>query len=104
MTRPHNLRHVADGYGIIVEGESMVPVFEPGDTALVNPTVSAFRGGEGILYRIDDHGGEVRATLKRFVKWTDALWTLRQFNPAKDFTLKKQEWHTCHRVVGKYYR
>jgi hypothetical protein len=48
----------------------------------------------------------VRATIKHLIRWTESVWHLRQWNPARgenqDFTLSRREWPKCHRVVGKY--
>lgn len=102
LTRPANMQNVSEGYGLIVEGESMTPLYEPGDVALVNPRLGARRGKDAILYSAEDAGGEVRATVKRIVGFTDNEWHLQQFNPPKQFKLSRKEWPTCHRVVGCY--
>jgi phage repressor protein C with HTH and peptisase S24 domain len=37
LPRPPPVAHVHRAYGLYITGESMVPEFEPGDIALVNP-------------------------------------------------------------------
>jgi phage repressor protein C with HTH and peptisase S24 domain len=41
--------------------------------------------------------------VKEFRGETETHWKVRQFNPARDFTLKKTDWQICHRVVGSYF-
>lgn len=104
VVRPTPLVGVTRSYGIIIVGESMVPEFRPGDTALINPHLPPERGATFVFYRERD--GEVRATIKHLVRWTEAVWHLQQWNPPKgqkaDFTLPRAEWNKAHRVVGKY--
>lgn len=102
--RPYTLENVDDAYGIVIEGESMTPAFEPGDIAWVNPRARARRGYDAILYRVNDETGESRAMIKRVISFTETEWTLRQYNPPKDFKLPRAEWTFDHRVVGKLSR
>lgn len=37
VKRPTILEHVKDGYGVYIVGESMVPAYKPGETALIHP-------------------------------------------------------------------
>lgn len=104
VLRPERLTKVADGYGIIIVGESMKPEFDPGDTALVHPHLPPLRDVTCIFYA--ERAGEARATIKRLVRFTEKVWFVRQFNPPKsepaEFTLSRAEWRKCHRVVGRY--
>lgn len=105
VIRPAPLANVARGYGIIVVGESMVPEYEPGDTALINPHLPPLGGYTCVFYAEGQHG-EARATIKRLVRVSEASWHVLQWNPAKgektEFTLSRKEWSKCHRCVGKY--
>lgn len=105
VPRPWYLRSVRDGFAVLVVGESMVPAFDPGDIAVVNPRLPPLRGKDVILVRAEEHG-EFRATIKRLVSWTPTHWNLLQFNPAKgekaEFSLPRREWPKALRVVGKY--
>jgi len=104
VIRPTPLVGVTRSYGIIVVGESMVPEFWPGDTALINPHLPPERGATFVFY--GERDGEVRATVKHLLRWSETVWHLRQWNPPKgqktDFTLPRSEWTKAHRVVGKY--
>lgn len=103
--RPSPVAHVKDAYGLFVVGESMVPEFEPADIALVNPILPPLAGKPCIFYA--ERQGEAKATIKRFLRASPAVWHVFQHNPprgmAHEFTLSRKEWSICHRVLGKYY-
>jgi phage repressor protein C with HTH and peptisase S24 domain len=106
MPRLSPVAQTRSAYGVIVTGESMVPEFEPGDIALVNPHLPVIPETTCIFYRV--RKDETGATIKRLRRVSDDTWYLRQWNPparAKaDFTLARKEWRIAHRVVGKYSR
>lgn len=102
MKMPSELENVKGGYGLLVTGESMVPAFWPGDTALINPHLPPQKSRNVILYHTPPDGGEVEAMVKQLEGWNDREWHLRQYNPPLDFKEFRQEWPVCHRVVGKY--
>jgi len=37
IARPAPVAHVREAYGLVITGESMVPEYKPGETALINP-------------------------------------------------------------------
>lgn len=106
VLRPAPLANVARAYGIIVIGESMVPEFEPGDVALVNPHLPPVGGHTYVFYA--EGNGETRATIKRLLRASNGIWHVRQWNPPKgqkaEFTLSRKEWGKAHRVVSKNYK
>lgn len=103
--RPEPLARVKDGYGILVNGESMVPAYRPGDIALVHPHLPPAHDEDVILYRIPPHtGAEFEAILKHLVSWDDRRWRLEQYQPPKQFHENRANWQVCHRVVGRYRR
>jgi transcriptional regulator with XRE-family HTH domain len=101
---PAILEGVVGGYGLLVTGDSMIPAFWPGDTALVNPSKPPKRDTDVILYHTDPsgRGGEEEAIIKRLVGINDLEWTLQQYQPAKTFKEAVADWPVCHRVMGKY--
>ena len=105
VPRPWYLGEVRDGYGVVVVGESMVPVYEPGDIVIVNPRLPPMKGKHHILTS-GDTDGEFIGTIKKVVGWTDAEWRLEQYNPpdgqARQFSLPKAKFPRAVRVVGKY--
>ena len=106
MPRPAPLAHVKGAYGLYITGESMVPEFEPGDIAMVNPHLPLVNDVTCIFY--GERDGTPRATIKRLVRQTPEVWHVKQWNPPEgmkaQFTLGKSEWPTCHRTLGKYSR
>ena len=102
VPRPWYMREVRDGYAVLVVGESMVPAFEPGQMAIVNPRLPPMREADVILVA-GEQEGEFTASIKRLINWTAQEWRVRQFNPRKEYTLLRREWPKALRVVGKYY-
>jgi transcriptional regulator with XRE-family HTH domain len=105
VARPWYLREVREGYAVLVTGESMVPAYEPGDYAIVNPKLPAIIGKDAIFTQ-QREDGEFRATIKRLIGRTEKVWRVRQFNPPEgaqtDFELPRALWREAVRVVGKY--
>lgn len=99
---PSVLENVKGGYGILIDGESMVPAFWPGDVALVHPHLRPARQKNVVLYHTPPDGAEAEAIIKQLNGWNDREWHLEQWNPHREFDEFRQEWPICHRVVGKY--
>lgn len=99
IPRPTQLANVRNAYGLIVVGESMLHRYRPGDIALVNPNLPVLFDEVYIFYH-ENAEGEARATIKHLVRSTADAWVVKQFNPEKQFSLKKSEWAIAHRVVG----
>ncbi len=105
VQRPWFLHEVREGYAVVVTGESMVPVYEPGDIVIVNPRLPAIPNKNAIFVGGESRG-EFNATVKRLIRVTTTHWHVRQYNPPegqeKDFSLEKREWSKALRIVGKY--
>jgi transcriptional regulator with XRE-family HTH domain len=106
LPRPAPLAHVKDSYGLNITGTSMIPEYNPGETALVNPLLPPVGGEVHIFYA--ERAGEARATIKQLRRVTATEWLVHQHNPAprkpQDFALTRREWQWAHRVIGKYSR
>jgi phage repressor protein C with HTH and peptisase S24 domain len=103
VKRPAVLQNVSGGYGILVKGESMVPAYREGDTALVNPHQPPARDTDVVLYHTPPkERGEAQAIIKRLTGFNDRYWRLEQYNPFREFHESRADWLVCHRVVGKY--
>lgn len=106
LPRPAPVANVRGAYGLYIVGESMMPEFEPGDIAIVNPHLPVVPDTTCIFY--GQRQDEVRATIKRLRRKTGDMWFLKQWNPPQgmksEFTLSRAAWPVCHRVVGKYSR
>ena len=101
VPRPWYLGQVKEGYAVLVVGESMAPAFEPGDMAIVNPRLPPVRGKTHIFTNEPDDGS-FTATIKRLVGQSTSEWKVEQFNPKKEFGLKRSDWSKALRVVGRY--
>ena len=66
---PTHLQHVRDGYGVIIAGDSMVPIYRPGDIALVNPRLPPKLEDVVILYTPD----KTSATIKEYRGGSDLV-------------------------------
>lgn len=100
VERPAPLANVKRAYGLIIVGESMIPEYEPGDTALINPNLPPLAGHTYVFYAV--RPGEDRATIKRLVRASNEFWHVKQWNPKREFKLSRKEWGIAHRVVGRY--
>lgn len=99
--RPGILDDVANGYGLLIHGESMIPAYRPGQIALVNPNLPPARDEDVILFHL--HADENREVIiKHLTGFNATEWKLEQYNPAKSFTELRADWPICHRVVGRY--
>ncbi|SEP41569.1 Helix-turn-helix domain-containing protein [Rhodospirillales bacterium URHD0017] len=103
LPRDPRLEGVADAYGCFVSGDSMEPAYEKGNILLVNPTARPEPGDDVVLMR-EDKDGQRYVLIKRLVKINQQSWTVKQYNPAKTFTLPRKEWSKAHLVIGKYNR
>lgn len=101
MKMPAVLQGVKGGYGLLLTGDSMIPAYRPGETALINPNLPPARDEDVILYHTDDMN-ENEAIIKRLIGFNDREWLLEQYNPASEFKEFRADWRICHRVVGKY--
>ncbi|WP_323015506.1 S24 family peptidase [Devosia sp.] len=101
---PSILQGVKGGYGLLIDGDSMIPAYFPNDIALINPNKRPERGFHHVFYHQPPHGDDAEAIVKWLEGFNDREWTLKQWNPASEFKESRQVWQTCHRVVGKYDR
>jgi phage repressor protein C with HTH and peptisase S24 domain len=102
LPRPYPLRNVAEAFAVVVSGQSMIPVIEPGSVVLVNPYLPLTRGKNTIF--IDDRNGNWTATIKKLIDWDSEEYHVYQHNPPKgqnhEFVLRREDWPKIYRVVG----
>jgi phage repressor protein C with HTH and peptisase S24 domain len=101
IPRDSRLEGVVDAYGCFVSGESMEPAYERGNLLLVNPSATVGPGDDVVFLR-EDKDGTRYVLIKRLVKVNQQSWTVKQYNPARTFTLSRKEWSKAHLVIGKY--
>jgi transcriptional regulator with XRE-family HTH domain len=80
--RPIEVQHVKGAYGMYIVGESMVPEFEPGHVAVVNPNLPHV-GGKSYIFYAEDEAGQARATVKRLRRASADTWFVTQHNPPR---------------------
>lgn len=106
VPRPWYVKNIRDAYAVLVVGDSMHPVLEAGDLAIVNPRLPPMRQKD-MVFVSGEKLGEFTATIKRLIRWTDREWIVCQFNPPPgqkhEFVLSRAQWPKALRVVGKYY-
>ena len=99
VRRPAGLAGARDAYALYVEGDSMVPRFEPGDLIFVHPHRKAARGDYVVIQEPDSNNGEPRAFLKRFVTVTGKLLRTEQFNPTATIEFMLRPGLIWHKVM-----
>jgi transcriptional regulator with XRE-family HTH domain len=97
--RPIEVLKVRGAYGMYIVGDSMIPEFEPGQVAVINPNLPFVASKPYIFYA--EKAGESRATVKRLRRATPDAWHVLQHNPQREFTLSRNLWTIAHRVVGR---
>jgi phage repressor protein C with HTH and peptisase S24 domain len=87
---------VKDAYAIYVVGNSMTPMYRPGQLLFINPYKVPV-AGHGII--ITDKKGAV--LIKEFVRKKPSGILVREYQPAqRDFTIPQSDIATLHAVVG----
>ncbi len=89
---PQRWESVKGLYGFYVVGDSMEPRIGPGEMVWVHPHRKPAPGQEAVFIRRAEPGGDQAIMVKVFVKPTAAFWVVKQFNPPKEFKLRKDEW------------
>jgi phage repressor protein C with HTH and peptisase S24 domain len=95
IARPHSLLHVRDAYSIYMIGDSMTPRFRPGQLLHVNPYKPA-QAGAGVVATKTDNV----VLIKEFVRRTDTVLFLKQYNPPAELKYPLAEIRDLHTVVG----
>jgi phage repressor protein C with HTH and peptisase S24 domain len=103
--RPTPLENVRAAYALLWIGESMAPVFEAGDTLLINPHLPSFPGNDVLLRKQDEATEPTACILGRLIGQTDQAYTIHEYNVGKKpRRIDRDDYPVCHRVVGKYSR
>jgi phage repressor protein C with HTH and peptisase S24 domain len=101
-SRPEFLVSVVDAYGIIVTGDKMSPAHKNGSTAIVNPHIPA-RPGAICVFRSQRDGSPDLVQICELRRSTDEIWFVREYEPKRDFTLKRADWQVCDVTVASYF-
>ena len=97
--KPSQWTDVKDLYGFYVATDSMVPRINPGELVWVHPHRQSQIGQEAVFVRRDKQNNMQKEILvKIFAGQTATKWIAKQFNPEKEFELKKADWE-CQLIV-----
>ena len=103
IVRPELLANVRDAFAVYVIGSSMEPRYEHGDMILVHPSRPVSREAD-VLLLSEMADGAHAGLVKRLVRWDESNWTVRQYNPQKEYDLPRSEWQRAHVVLGRFNR
>lgn len=97
---PPELISVDGVYAVQVIGESMRPMFRPGQRVVVHP-YRALIPGEGVVVQIGDEGfGEYEGILKEFVSQDEKGITVKEYRPVeRTFRIPAAKVREAHLVV-----
>ncbi len=95
VARPSALDGVANAFALYVDGDSMEPRYFAGEVLYVNPNRPVTRNCFVAVELQDGQG-----MIKQFVKRTDDVVVLHQFNPARDLRLPTREVKRMYRITG----
>lgn len=106
LPRPTVLNGQKGAYGLYVQGSSMAPRFEDGDTVFIQDSRQgrpARIGDDVVVYLVDptDEGGERAAAVlvKRLVRRNSDVVELEQFTPAVRFKIEAKKVLRIDRVI-----
>jgi phage repressor protein C with HTH and peptisase S24 domain len=99
VRRPHGLLGAKDVYALYVEGESMLPKFEPGDLVFVHPHRKPRNGDYVVIQEPDSDNGGPRGFIKRLVAVTTKLIRTEQFNPKSNIDFVIRPGLQVHKVM-----
>jgi phage repressor protein C with HTH and peptisase S24 domain len=93
---PSFVEHVRDAYAIYVVGESMSPMYRPGQLLYVNPH-RPLNAGRGVVVTKNSRA----VLIKELVRTTSFGLVLREYQPKlREFTVPHGEISEAHSVVG----
>ncbi len=98
---PPALVAVKDAYGLYASGSSMEPRYFPGELVYVHPHQPPRTGDFVVVQLRPKHdGAAVRAMIKQLVRRSGSYVELRQYNPAKTFTVDLAEVLAIHKILS----
>lgn len=96
---PSGLAGVEGAYGLEVIGESMLNRYRPGEIVWVDPR-RAVHKGDYAVFQVRMPTGELRAFIKRFVKFSNGDVTACQHNPETELVWPREDVEHIHLIVG----
>ncbi len=103
IPRTDYLKYSKYAFGIECMGDQMSPVYERRDIVVINPDRAVVPGDDVVLVRhYEPKDAEpFEGILRRLLAETPTHWTVRQYNPPKDYKLAKADWPRALHVAGK---
>lgn len=99
VRRPPALSGAKGIYALYIAGDSQSPRFEPGEMVFVHPHRPVAPGDDVVVQILSDEGEVVCALVKRLVRRTGAVLTLRQFNPSVQFDVPMERVRATHKIL-----
>lgn len=100
--RPPSLDGVKGAYALFMDGDSMLPKYEVGDTLYVNPA-RPVRAADYVVVQLrpEESGDPIRAFVKRLVSINSSHATLVSLNPptAKPFKIARDQILHIHKIT-----
>jgi phage repressor protein C with HTH and peptisase S24 domain len=101
VRRPHGVAQARNVYALWVTGESMAPWNQRGDLIYVTPTRPPAIGDHVVVELAATQQGEAgTAMVKLLVGQTPTHIRLRQYNPAREFSLARNRIKSLHKVLS----
>lgn len=95
VPRPNSLYNVKGGFAMLAPDESMNPRHNKGESVFIHPFLTPAIGQDCVIIEKDSG----IAVLKRFMGETLEEWKFYQFNPQKEFTIKKSRIEKIFAVI-----
>lgn len=97
VVAPPQIARIEGAYAVSISGDSMLPRYEDGEIAFVDPT-RRVRKGDYVVAQIHSDDSDVpQAYVKRFIRHNEEELVLDQFNPPKELGFDHE------RVVSVHY-
>lgn len=96
VRRPPSLAKVRDAYALFVTGESMVPMYRPGDLVMVHPYKPP-AVGDTVIVQL--RGDPPQGFIKVLVGRTPEYLLLQQLNPVATIKCKHESIKAVHKVM-----
>lgn len=101
VRRPHGVAQMRNIYALWVTGDSMSPWNQRGDLIYVTPTRPPAIGDHVVVELAGPHPGEAgTAMVKLLVGQTATHVRLRQYNPAREFSIARTRIKALHKVLS----
>ncbi len=97
VSRPTDLKGVANAFAVYATGDSMFPKYKEGDKLWVNPNPGPRAGDYVLIETIDQEG-----YIKKFKSWSDGFLVVEQFNPQKIIRFNSKKIKKVMKIVGMW--